>query len=172
MPEKRGAQESEAEWMVVNEPTDDRAVMAAVKEIEKFWSHGKIAASQVEGVKVRTRGSRKTKTNTDYEIDIRVEEVIYRGWIKGEGDPKARCPDTGRVWVTQPCCVCGQDDAEESLLLCGTDDADAEVPGCNRSHHTHCVGLNEVPEDDWFCVPCQDKLDALKKGGMEGEKAE
>jgi hypothetical protein len=83
--------------------------------------------------------------------------VVYRAAVKGEGDAKIRCPDKGRVWVTQPCVVCQKDDDEDSLLLCGTDDSAVEVQGCNRSHHTHCVGLDAVPEDDWFCESCEAK---------------
>ena len=64
------------------------------------------------------------------------------------------CLPHRRIWVTQPCAVCNKDDNEELLLLCGTDDADAPVQGCERSHHTYCVGIEEVPEEDWFCSKC------------------
>ena len=114
-------------------------------------------SSKIVSARMRIRGTKPTRTNTDYEVDIRVEEVLYRAAVKGGGDPKVRCPETGRVWVTQPCVVCGKDDAEEALLLCGTDEEGAAVPGCNRSHHTHCVGLESVPEDDWFCESCEAK---------------
>mmetsp|Transcript_3859 Transcript_3859/g.7968 ORF Transcript_3859/g.7968 Transcript_3859/m.7968 type:complete len:168 (-) Transcript_3859:344-847(-) len=150
-------------WNVVENPSDDTSVLAAVKEIEKFWTHGDITPTQIEGARVRTRGTRKTKTNTDYQIDVRVEEVIYRAAVKGEGNPKIRCPEKGRIWVTQPCVVCQKDEDEDNLLLCGTDDADVEVQGCNRSHHTYCVGLKEVPEDDWFCTSCEAKRSTKAK---------
>jgi hypothetical protein len=152
-------------WRAVEGAGADKGVLAAVREVEDFWTHGPIEASQVEGARVRTRGTRKTRTNTDYELDVRVGEVLYRASVKGEGDPAVRCPEEGRVWVTQPCVVCGKDDKEEALLLCGTDDAgvEPELSGCNRSHHTHCVGLSVVPEDDWFCSLCERKRSTSEK---------
>ena len=139
-------------WETVTNPSDDAGVLAAVKEVEAFWTHG-----DIEGARIRTRGTRKNKTNTDYEIDVRVEEVLYRAAVKGEGNAKIRDPLKGRVWVTQPCIVCHKDEDEDNLLLCGTDDTEVAVQGCNRSHHTYCVGLDGVPEDDWFCASCEAK---------------
>jgi len=68
-------------WQEV--PASDAGVKKSLKEIEAFWTHGMIKTSQVEVAKVRTRGSRKTKTNTDYEMDVRVEAVLYKCHIKG-----------------------------------------------------------------------------------------
>ena len=143
-----------ANWEDVPDAQNDAAVRKAAKEVEAFWIHGNIASSAIIAARVRSRGSRKTKTNTDYEIDISCGCVVYKAAIKGEGNPKIRDPIDGRIWVTQPCVVCGKDDNEDSLLLCGTDDPNAAVTGCERSHHTYCVGLEEVPEDDWFCKTC------------------
>uniref|UniRef100_A0A061SGG4 PHD and RING finger domain-containing protein 1 n=1 Tax=Tetraselmis sp. GSL018 TaxID=582737 RepID=A0A061SGG4_9CHLO len=44
------------------------------------------------------------------------------------------------------CIICGRDDAEDVLLLCD---------GCDCFCHTHCCGLDTVPEGDWFCSFCQ-----------------
>jgi len=126
-------------WQEVS--ASDAGIKKSLKEIVAFWSHGAIKTSQVKVAKVRTRGSRKTKTNTDYEMDVQVEAVLYKCHIKGEGDPDIRDPIDGRVWVTQPCVICKKDDNEETLLLCGTDDPDA-FQGCDQSHHTACVGLD------------------------------
>ena len=104
-------------------------------QVQDFWTHGAIDSSQIESARVRVRGSRKTKTNTDYEIRVAVEDVVYKAAVKGEGDPNIRCPEDGRVWVTQPCVVCNKDDGEESLLLCG----DNSLPLCAyRSQQCRC----------------------------------
>lgn len=153
-----GGKPPDSPWKDVDDAASDKKILAAVREVQDFWSHGDInAREQLRGAEIRTRGTRRTKTNTDYRLDIRVDEVVYRATIRGDGDADIRCPDTGRVWVTQPCVVCHRDDDEDTLLLCGTDDDDAPVRGCNRSHHTECVGLKEVPEDDWFCPSCEKK---------------
>mmetsp|Transcript_13210 Transcript_13210/g.25251 ORF Transcript_13210/g.25251 Transcript_13210/m.25251 type:complete len:167 (+) Transcript_13210:247-747(+) len=145
----------DAPWQVVQDASSDDGVIKAVREVEAFWSHGRVVASQIVCANVRCRGKRKTKVNTDYQIDVLVDEVVYRAAVKGKGNPKIRCPVAGRIWVTQPCVVCEKDDNEDMLLLCGTDESEAKVKGCNRSHHTFCVGLDKVPDDDWFCERCE-----------------
>lgn len=47
--------------------------------------------------------------------------------------------------ISTPCPVCGRDDHEEVLLLCD---------GCDTAYHTHCIGLESVPEGAWFCMEC------------------
>ncbi|KAL1900189.1 hypothetical protein Sste5346_002499 [Sporothrix stenoceras] len=55
--------------------------------------------------------------------------------------------------VSTPCPVCNLADHEEVLLLCD---------GCDTPYHTHCIGLEGVPEGAWFCMECVDSLgDAL-----------
>ena len=101
---KRAAPPSAAapDWEVVPNAQADAAVLKAVKEVQAFWTHGNIAPSQIQGARVRVRGSgRRTKTNTDYEVDIAVEAVVYKAAIKGEGNPKIRDPVDGRIWVTE-----------------------------------------------------------------------
>lgn len=147
----------QAEWESVANANADADVLKAVMEVQKFWIHGDIEPSQVNAARVRQRGTKRTKTNTDFEIDIQCGEVVYKAAIKGGGNPKIRDPVDGRIWVTQPCVTCGKDDNEDFLLLCGTDDADAAVQGCERSFHTYCVGMKEVPEEDWFCSACEAK---------------
>jgi hypothetical protein len=156
---KRAAPSAPAsDWDAVPDAASDPAVLKAVMEVQQFWIHGDIVPGQVNGARVRQRGTgKRSKTNTDFEVDIQCGMVVYKAAIKGEGNPKLRDPVEGRIWVTQPCAVCNKDDNEELLLLCGTDDADAPVQGCERSHHTYCVGIEEVPEDDWFCSQCAAK---------------
>ena len=159
---RAAASEPVSDWAVVQNANLDADVLKAVMEVQVFWIHGDIEPSQVNGARVRQRGSgKRTKKNTDFEVDIQCGEVVYKAAIKGEGNPKIRDPVDGRIWVTQPCVVCHKDDNEDCLLLCGTDDVDAQVQGCERSHHTYCVGIDEVPEDDWFCSKC-----AAKRGSV------
>ena len=48
--------------------------------------------------------------------------------------------------VDEACGVCGRRDDEASLVLCD---------GCEAgAAHTHCLGLDGVPEGDWFCAAC------------------
>ena len=158
MPKRKAAATPSAEWQKIVSPQADTGALNAAREVEAFWIHGAIAASQISSALVRQRGSgRQTKSNTDFELMIVVGAVVYKASIKGGGNPKIRDPVDGRIWVTQPCVICASDDNEEMLLLCGTDDCSAAVPGCERSHHTYCVGLSEVPEDDWFCAQCEVK---------------
>lgn len=43
------------------------------------------------------------------------------------------------------CMVCGGVDEDIPILLCDR---------CNSEAHTTCVGLTDVPEDDWLCPVC------------------
>jgi hypothetical protein len=64
-------------WEDVEGASSDKGVAACLKEVVNFWSHGAIdAAEQVVSAKVRTRGSRKTKANTDYQIRILCDLVV------------------------------------------------------------------------------------------------
>ncbi|CAK7265491.1 hypothetical protein SEPCBS57363_001610 [Sporothrix epigloea] len=51
--------------------------------------------------------------------------------------------------ISTPCPVCNLADHEEVLLLCD---------GCDTPYHTHCIGLEGVPEGAWFCMECVDSL--------------
>lgn len=43
------------------------------------------------------------------------------------------------------CIICGRADQEDVLLLCDN---------CNDAYHTHCLDIDDIPEDDWFCPNC------------------
>lgn len=58
-----------------------------------------------------------------------------------------------------PCAVCGTDHDASTLLLC--DGLDGR---CVSTAHTYCVGLEAVPENDWFCESC------MKKGEHRKDK--
>ena len=44
-----------------------------------------------------------------------------------------------------PCPKCGNDNADDVLLLCD---------GCDLGYHLYCVDLDTVPEGEWFCDDC------------------
>jgi hypothetical protein len=46
-----------------------------------------------------------------------------------------------------PCPICGSAEREDILLLCDN---------CDAAYHTHCIGLNGVPEGNWYCLECVD----------------
>lgn len=47
-----------------------------------------------------------------------------------------------------PCPVCNTADHEDVLLLCDH---------CDTPYHTHCIGLEDVPDGAWFCMECVDQ---------------
>ncbi|KAH7162548.1 hypothetical protein B0J13DRAFT_615184 [Dactylonectria estremocensis] len=44
-----------------------------------------------------------------------------------------------------PCPVCNSAEQEDVLLLCDS---------CDAAYHTHCVGLECIPDGDWYCMEC------------------
>ncbi|KAI3401869.1 hypothetical protein diail_6428 [Diaporthe ilicicola] len=57
-------------------------------------------------------------------------------------------PEEEEEQVT-PCPVCNTAENEEVLLLCD---------GCDIPYHTHCIGLEDVPDGSWFCMECAHQL--------------
>lgn len=48
----------------------------------------------------------------------------------------------------RPCIVCNSVEHEDLTLLCD---------GCDTPYHTHCIGLDGVPEGSWLCMECVDR---------------
>ncbi|KAK2591224.1 hypothetical protein QQS21_011089 [Conoideocrella luteorostrata] len=44
-----------------------------------------------------------------------------------------------------PCPICNSTEREDILLLCDS---------CDAAYHTHCIGLDHIPEGDWYCMEC------------------
>jgi len=85
---------------------------------------------------------------------------------------KIKCKDTNLVIEEEnppmisedPCVICGGGDNAELLLLC-------DGIGCDKPHHTYCMGLSSVPEGDWFCPDCKLEVeDELYHPGFEEQK--
>lgn len=49
---------------------------------------------------------------------------------------------------SRPCIVCNSAEHEDLTLLCD---------GCDTPYHTHCIGLDGVPEGSWLCMECADQ---------------
>lgn len=49
----------------------------------------------------------------------------------------------------RPCPICNTSENEDILLLC---------EGCDTPYHTHCIGLDDVPDGSWFCMECAGQL--------------
>jgi len=47
-----------------------------------------------------------------------------------------------------PCKICKATDNWDRMLLCSK---------CNNGYHTFCLGLSDIPKDDWYCLPCKKK---------------
>lgn len=63
-------------------------------------------------------------------------------------------------WVTEnpeeeeepgnPCPICDSAEREDVLLLCDS---------CDAAYHTHCIGLDDIPDGDWYCMECRHLFD-------------
>lgn len=87
-----------------------------------------------------------TRTGTllsSYEVEDKkqVAEFDPLAWLDEN-------PEEEEEHVT-PCPVCNTAENEEVLLLCD---------GCDTPYHTHCIGLDDVPDGSWFCMECAHQL--------------
>lgn len=46
---------------------------------------------------------------------------------------------------SNPCPICNSAEREDVLLLCD---------GCEAAYHTHCIGIDYIPDGDWHCMEC------------------
>ncbi|KAG4106119.1 hypothetical protein H8356DRAFT_923809 [Neocallimastix lanati (nom. inval.)] len=51
------------------------------------------------------------------------------------------------------CIICGRSDHEEIMLLCDI---------CDAPYHTTCLGLNSIPDGNWYCPKCVSENPALE----------
>ncbi|KAH0443568.1 hypothetical protein CcaCcLH18_00881 [Colletotrichum camelliae] len=88
-------------------------------------------SSELNGPSVDSYAVQDKKQEQEFDIHRWLEENP-----DAESEPTVVCP------------VCESSDHEDVLLLCD---------GCNAAYHTHCIGLPEVPESEyWFCFECND----------------
>ncbi|GAX83622.1 hypothetical protein CEUSTIGMA_g11046.t1 [Chlamydomonas eustigma] len=61
-------------------------------------------------------------------------------------------PDASLVELLENlfCAVCQGQQDDHCLLLCD---------GCDSGYHTYCVGLDHIPEGEWYCQVCQEHDD-------------
>ncbi|KAI9166804.1 PHD and RING finger domain-containing protein [Paramyrothecium foliicola] len=58
-----------------------------------------------------------------------------------------------------PCPICNSADREDVLLLCDS---------CDAAYHTHCIGLEQVPEGDWYCMECAHLFQLTQQPDIQG----
>ncbi|XP_035830267.1 BRCT domain-containing protein At4g02110 isoform X3 [Helianthus annuus] len=77
-----------------------------------------------------------------------------------------RTPDSDDV----ACEVCGGRDRGEEMLICGDESG---LVGCGVGTHIDCCDppLEDVPEEDWFCVKCSKKLESKRRSKRKGSSS-
>ncbi|KAK7416413.1 hypothetical protein QQX98_005229 [Neonectria punicea] len=73
----------------------------------------------------------------DVQDKKQVAEFDVQQWL---GDNPEEEEEQGN-----PCPVCNSAEREDVLLLCDS---------CDAAYHTHCVGLECIPDGDWYCMEC------------------
>jgi hypothetical protein len=57
--------------------------------------------------------------------------------------------------IDLPCEICRDPGRWECMLLCEY---------CTKGCHFYCVGLSEVPSDQWYCPRCQNTAEIISQG--------
>ncbi|ODA79645.1 hypothetical protein RJ55_05239 [Drechmeria coniospora] len=84
-------------------------------------------------------GSDGTPISTyDVQDKKQVAEFDAQQWMAQNPEPEE---DEG----SNPCPICSSAEREDVLLLCDS---------CDAAYHTHCIGLDYIPEGDWYCMEC------------------
>ncbi|KAF4121343.1 PHD-finger [Geosmithia morbida] len=81
-------------------------------------------------------------TISTYTVQDRkqVAEFDLQQWL-GENDNAEEETEQSR-----PCPICESAEREDVLLLCDS---------CDAAYHTHCIGLDGIPDGDWYCMECR-----------------
>ncbi|KFH48845.1 PHD and RING finger domain-containing protein-like protein [Hapsidospora chrysogenum ATCC 11550] len=74
----------------------------------------------------------------DVEDKKQVAEFDFQQWL-GENIEEEQ-------EQSHPCPICNSADREDILLLCDS---------CDAAYHTHCIGLDDIPDGDWYCMECR-----------------
>ncbi|KAL6809159.1 hypothetical protein GGI42DRAFT_350631 [Trichoderma sp. SZMC 28013] len=73
----------------------------------------------------------------DVEDKKQVAEFDVQQWLGENPDEEEE--------ESNPCPICNSAEREDILLLCD---------GCDAAYHTHCIGLDYIPDGDWYCMEC------------------
>ncbi|KAF4966595.1 hypothetical protein FZEAL_10633 [Fusarium zealandicum] len=85
----------------------------------------------------------------DVEDKKQVAEFDVRQWL---GDN----PDEEEEEQGNPCPICNSAEREDILLLCDS---------CDAAYHTHCIGLETIPDGDWYCMECSHLFQLVEDPG-------
>ncbi|KAM7193266.1 39S mitochondrial ribosomal protein L46 domain containing protein [Naviculisporaceae sp. PSN 640] len=99
-----------------------------------------ICRQTFHSVKVYDKVGGKLLATRQVQDKKQVPEFDFQAWADENPDQED---------VSVPCPVCQRADNEEILLLCDA---------CDTPYHTHCIGLEEVPEGHWYCMECVDAI--------------
>ncbi len=97
------------------------------------------AAARISSWKKVVRDAAVADGNTDL-ADVKVDKKKRNDNPEEESDAEESDDD-------DKCEICGEGG---DLLICD---------GCEKTYHTQCVNLSEIPNGDWFCPTCQLKDD-------------
>ena len=96
------------------------------------------AAAKISSWKRVVRDAAVADGNADL-AEVKVDKKKVIGDPEEESDAEESDDDK--------CEICGEGG---DLLICD---------GCEKTYHTKCVNLSEIPKGDWFCPTCQSKDD-------------
>ncbi|KAM0263504.1 hypothetical protein ACHAQJ_001122 [Trichoderma viride] len=76
---------------------------------------------------------------TTYEVEDKkqVAEFDVQQWLGENPDEEEE--------ESNPCPICNSAEREDILLLCDS---------CDTAYHTHCIGIDYIPEGAWYCMEC------------------
>ena len=74
----------------------------------------------------------------DVQDKRQIPEFDVQQWL---GDN----PEDEQEQPGNPCPICNSAEREDILLLCD---------GCDAAYHTSCIGLDFIPDGDWYCMEC------------------
>ncbi|KAL8525773.1 hypothetical protein ACS0TY_015130 [Phlomoides rotata] len=82
------------------------------------------------------------------DCQLQLKQQQSKRYLRSERENKGRRHNLTNDYICSVCHYGGE------LLLCDR---------CPSSFHTHCLGLQEVPEGDWFCLSCCCKICSKNK---------
>ncbi len=89
---------------------------------------------------------------------VKVED-IYDGNPSDLTEPECRkCKGQARNCTECGCNKCGKKDRSDAQLICDE---------CEYYYHFYCVGLEEVPEGDWYCPECKNDENEIVAPGAK-----